>query len=360
MRIALDGTPLLGSATGVGTYVRGLLSGLADLPGLELRAVPFTLRGGARPADVPAGVAWRHRPVPARALHAAWSHGRMPPVEWLAGRTDVFHATNFVAPPTRRAATVLTIHDLTFVRHPEWVTPAVLRYRELVPRALRRPRTVVVTPSRRVAEEVAEAYRLSDDQLVATPLGVDPAWSRATPATDEWLAGRGLPGDYLLFTGAREPRKNLSTLLEAHRRARLAGPVADLVLAGPPGWGPDLGARPGVHLAGWLAPDELRGLVARARASVLPSHYEGFGLPLLEAMAAGTRVVASDIPVHREVSGGQALLVPPTDVDGWAAALASAGPLGDGERSAAAAWAAGHTWRRCAEATLEAYRRAAA
>jgi glycosyltransferase involved in cell wall biosynthesis len=115
-----------------------------------------------------------------------------------------------------------------------------------------------------------------------------------------------------------------------------------------------------VHLAGWLAAEELRGLVARARASVLPSHYEGFGLPLLEAMAAGTRVLASDIAVHREVSNGHALLVPPTDVDGWAAALTAAGPLPEPARAAAADWATSHTWRRCAERTLEAYERAAA
>jgi glycosyltransferase involved in cell wall biosynthesis len=359
MKIAIDGTPLLGRATGVGTYVRGLLDGLVQLPDLDVRAVPFTMRGGRRPVGLPPQVAWRHVPAPARLLQAAWGRGALPPVELFAGRTHVFHGTNFVAPPARRAATVVTLHDLTFVRFPEWVTPAVLRYRELVPRALRRSGSVVVTPSRSVADEVVAEYGLSGDRVVVTPLGVDPAWFRAAPVSDEWLARRGLPAEYLVFTGAREPRKNLVTLLDAHRRARADGPVPDLVLAGPPGWGPDLGPQDGVHLAGWLAPDELRGLVARARASVLPSHYEGFGLPLLEAMAAGTRVIASDIPVHREVSGGHALLAAPTDVDGWAAALTAAGPL-ETERSAATAWASGHSWRRCAEATLEAYRRAAA
>jgi glycosyltransferase involved in cell wall biosynthesis len=115
-----------------------------------------------------------------------------------------------------------------------------------------------------------------------------------------------------------------------------------------------------VHVTGWLEAAQLRGVVARARASVLPSHYEGFGLPVLEALAAGTAVLASDIPVHREVAGGHARLVPPTDVDGWAQALLDAAPLAPAARSAAAGWAAGHTWRRCAEATLEAYRRATA
>jgi glycosyltransferase involved in cell wall biosynthesis len=358
--VGLDGTPLLGRSTGVGTYVRGLLGGLAGLPGVATRVVPFTIRGGARPADLPAGAAWRHVPAPARLLQASWARTAFPPVELLAGRLDVFHATNFVAPPARRAASVVTVHDLTFRRFPQWVTPQVLRYQELVPRALRRAGAVVVTPSQAVADEVVAEYGIPADRVLATPLGVDASWSRARPASDDWLAARGLPTDFLLFTGAREPRKNLDTLLAAHHRARQEGDVADLVLAGPAGWGEEVRPQPGVHLTGWLAPDELRGLVARARAAVLPSHYEGFGLPVLEAMAAGTTVIASDVAAHREVAGGHASLVAPTDVDGWAAALGSLGPLPGAERRAAADWARGHTWAACAAATFRAYERACA
>jgi glycosyltransferase involved in cell wall biosynthesis len=358
MRIALDGTPLLGRATGVGTYVRGLLGGLDDL-GFTVRAVPFTARGGRRPPGLPERTTWRHVPAPARVLQAAWARAAVPPVELFSGRVDVFHATNFVAPPALRAGSVVTVHDLTFVRHPEWVTPAVLRYRELVPRALRRGATVV-TPTHAVAEELRAEYSVPEERLVVTPLGVDPAWSAAEPAGDEWLAHHGLPADFVLFVGTREPRKNLGTLLTAHARARATGPVPDLVLVGPAGWGQEIATAEGVHVVEWLAAPELRRLVARARAAVLPSHYEGFGLPVLEAMSAGTAVVASDIATHREVTGGHARLVAPTDVDGWADALATVGRLEPGARAEAATWAAGHTWRACAEATVQAYRRAAA
>jgi glycosyltransferase involved in cell wall biosynthesis len=359
MKIALDATPLLGRSTGVGTYVRGLTSGLAELPGLDLRAVPFTLRGGRRPAGLPRAVQWRHLPVPARALQAAWARTSIPPVEALSGRVDVFHATNFVAPPALRSASVVTVHDLTYLRFPEWVTAPVLRYRHLVPRALDRPGTVVVTPTQAVADEVTSTYSLPEDRVVVTPLGVDPAWSEARPVDDAWLARRGLPGEFLLFVGAREPRKNLSTLLDAHRRARAEGTVPDLVLAGPAGWGAEAELGAGVHVAGWLSQAELHGVVARARAMLLPSHYEGFGLPLLEAMAAGTAVIASDVPAHREVAGGHVRLIPPADVDGWAEALATAAPLDLPHQARAAAWAQRHTWKACAEATLDAYRRAA-
>ena len=353
MRIALDGTPLLGSTTGVGTYVRGLLDGLTEL-GLSPAAVPFTLRGGTRPPDLPETVTWRHVPAPARLLQAAWSRLPLPPVEVFAGRIDVFHATNFVAPPALRAASVVTVHDLTFLRHPEWVTPAVARYRALVPRALRSGRAVVVTPSQAVADEVREAFGLAEDRVIATPLGVDPAWGRAVPADPGSSAGHGLPSEYVVFTGAREPRKNLATLLEAHRRARATGPVPDLVLVGPTGWGTELGAEhPGVHVTGWLDRGELLSVVAGARASVLPSHYEGFGLPVLEAMAAGTTVLASDIPAHREVAGGFAHLVAPTDADAWAAALLALGSVEPDP--AARAWALSHTWTECARRTVDAY-----
>jgi glycosyltransferase involved in cell wall biosynthesis len=359
MRIALDGTPLLGATTGVGTYVRGLLAGLSQL-GHHPRAVPFTLRGGGRPAGLPPGVGWRHVPAPARLLQEAWARGRVPPVELFAGRVDVFHATNFVAPPAVRARSVLTLHDLTFLRHPDWVTPAVSRYADLVPRALRSATAVVVTPSRAVADEVVEAFGIAADRVVPTPLGVDPAWADAVPADDAWLAGRDLPQDFVVFTGAREPRKNLGTLLAAHARARASGPVPDLLLVGPSGWGPGLPQQPGVHLTGWLSAGELRSVVARARTSVLPSHYEGFGLPLLEAMAAGTPVLASDLPVHREVSGGHARLVPATDSDGWAEALLTLPDRDPGSVAAARAWAARHTWTECARRTVAAYERAVA
>jgi glycosyltransferase involved in cell wall biosynthesis len=363
LRIALDATPLLGTRTGVGRYVDRLVQALTDDPSLQLTLTAFTARGaGALSAAAPPQVRTLHRPVPARALQALWSRTSLPPVELLTGRCEVFHATNFVLPPARRAAGVVTVHDLAFDLHADTVNPAVLRYRTLVPRSVRRA-ALVLCPARATAAEVAAHYGLDDDRVVATPLGVDAAWAEPSPLTPSLRQRLGLPERYLLFVGTREPRKQLPVLLAAHAAARAEGAdVPALVLAGPAGWGAPTDLPPGVVLAGWLADDDLHAVVGAAQALVLVSRYEGFGLPLLEALAAGTAVVASDLPVHREVTGGHGILVPVGDVDALAAALVEvvqdpATPKAVEQRKA---WAAGWTWQECARRTAEAYRRAAA
>ncbi|MCW2614188.1 MAG: glycosyl transferase, group 1, partial [Frankiales bacterium] len=261
---------------------------------------------------------------------------------------DVFHATNFVLPPLRRARGVVTVHDLAFLRMTETVSAASARYRVLVPRSVRRAR-VVLTPSRAVAEQVREAYAPTVP-VVAVPHGVDPAWSSAPPPDDALRRRLGLPREYVVFVGTLEPRKDVATLLAAHRLLPDAPP---LVLVGPAGWGARADVS-GCVTPGFLSDDELRPVVAGASALVLPSRDEGFGLPVLEALAAGTPVVASDLPVLREVGGEQVTYAPVGDVEAFAEALRSvlAGP---GDAAARRSHAAGFTWARCAEGHRAAY-----
>ena len=349
MRVGIDATPLLGVRTGIGRYTAELLAALSTGPD-ELVATAFTLRGRGGLA-VPPGVRVRARPVPARLLQAAWARSPLPPVELLTGRLDVFHATNFVLPPLHRAGGVVTVHDLAFLRLTSTVSAASARYRALVPRSVRRAE-VVVTPSRAVAEGVREAYaaELGGTPVHVVPHGVDPRWSTAVPPGAGLRTALGLPSEYVLFVGTLEPRKDLRTLLSAHRQLPGAPP---LVLVGPPGWGEQVDVS-GAVTPGFVGDDDLRQVVAGASALVLPSRDEGFGLTVLEALAAGTPVVASDLPVLREVGGAAVAYAPVGDADGFAAAL-EAVLAAPGDPAVRRAQAAGFTWQRCADGHRAAY-----
>ncbi|MGH4027098.1 MAG: glycosyltransferase family 4 protein [Pseudonocardiaceae bacterium] len=354
IRVLVDGTPLLGQRSGIGHYTAALLAELASRPDVDVTVTAFTARGqAALHAAVPPGVRVRGRPVPARALRACWRRGSWPPVELLAGRADVLHATNFVLPPARHARGVVTVHDLAFLDRPDDLAPQQRDLPDLVRRSVARA-AVVCTPTAAMAEQVADRLDVPRERIVITPLGVDRGWREATAADAGLRGALGLPPCYLLFAGTAQPRKGLDVLLAAHA-AQLGLPP--LVLAGPAGWGTAAATGPRVHRVGYLADHDLRSVVAGAAALVLPSHDEGFGLPALEAMATGTPVVCSDIPALREVTGGLATLVPPGDAAALGSALSSVLTTGSDAAGAAArrAHAAAYTWQNCAQATLRAY-----
>jgi glycosyltransferase involved in cell wall biosynthesis len=369
MRIGLDATPLLGARTGVGRYVAELVRHLPTaVPcGDELVATAFTVRGAADlEGDLPPGVFARHRRFPARLLQQLWSRAQLPTVGAFVGPVDVFHGTNFVLPPPGRAAGVVTVHDLAFLRLPEVVSAASRRYRELVPRSLARA-AAVCTPSRSVAEDLADAYRLTGLEVVVTPLGVGAGWEPRPPPDRAWLAALGLTGDYLLFTGNVEPRKGLPTVVAALRLLRERGhrDLPQLCLAGPAGWGPSLdvsGLPDGLVVrVGHVSDDTLVGLVAGARAVLYPSRYEGFGLPVLEAFSQGTAVIATEIPTTVELlddEHGLAALFPVGDVEALAELVELSGATETGEVGARRrALAARYSWSRTAQLTADVYRR---
>ncbi len=241
----------------------------------------------------------------------------------------------------------------------ETVSAASARYRELVPKSLQRA-ALVLTDTEAVAAEIVDEYHLPADRVRAIHLGVDPAWFEVAGPPPP---GLGLPERYLLFVGTLEPRKDVATLLAAFRQLRRADPqTPPLVLAGPAGWGPALdtaGLTPAdVIQLGYLDTTALRAVVASAAALCFPSLYEGFGLPPLEALAAGTPVIASDIPPLREtlnIVTASVTLVPVRDIDALSQAIMRtlAAPP---DPAPGRAHARRFTWAKTAASTAQAYR----
>jgi glycosyltransferase involved in cell wall biosynthesis len=350
LRVAFDAGPLLDTPTGVGRYVRELGSSL-EARGLEVKRYAVALRGTSHPSIA----RWR---VPARAAQGAWKRLGRPRIDRLVGPVDVVHATNFVLPQTGDVPGVVTVHDLSYLADDAF--PGARRLRSLVPWSLRRAAGVVV-PSEAVAEEVRARYGLEPARVTATGEGVSSVFFGATPLAATVLGAMGVPGPFVAAVGTMEPRKNLALLLRAWMRVRPGLPGWTLVVAGPRGWGPELPETEGVVLLGWIGDETLPGLLAAADVFCYPSRYEGFGLPPLEAMAAGTAVLAGRYSAAEEVLNGAALLVDATDVEGIACGLATlAGDVGLRRRLVVAgrARATAFTWERAAAATERAYRAA--
>ncbi len=182
LRVALDATPLLGTPTGVGAFCLGALRALGGRTDLDVRAfaISWRRREGIG-THLPPGVSAGQRPMPARPLHALWGSGGWPPVEWFIGPIDVVHGTNFVVPPARRAAEVVSVHDLTPLHHPELCNPATLAYPGLIRRALRRG-AWVHTDSAFVAGEVVDAFGADPARVRVVAPGVPPLPDIAPPA----------------------------------------------------------------------------------------------------------------------------------------------------------------------------------
>ena len=363
MRVALDATPLLGSPTGIGNFVTGALAGLGERDDVALSAYCLSWRGWrALQGRVPAGVTAHARPLPAGALLRAWKALPFPRAEWFTGKADVVHGTNFVVPPTSRAAAVVTVHDLTAVRYPELCTPISLRYPDLVRTAVRRG-AWVHTPSQFVADEAVELLGVPADRVRAVHSGI--------PALPE--AGQHTPLDhpYLLAVGTIEPRKGFPALVAAFDAVAAAHPDLRLVIAGPAGWDKAAfdeardrsGHADRVIWLGYVDDQRRTALLRGATAFAFPSIYEGFGFPPLEAMCAGVPVVAAAAGALPEVLGDAALLVGAHDVDGLAAALLKV--VDDSavrERLIAAGRTqiAKYSWGRCGTGLLDLYRTACA
>jgi glycosyltransferase involved in cell wall biosynthesis len=353
------------SALGVAQAIVGRGDGAGAVTDIEL--VGVSARHGDLPAaDLRPPVPVRALPLPRRLLYETWHTLGVPAVQRATGPVDVIHATGMAVPP-RTAPLVVTVHDLAFERYPQHATRNGLRFFRQSLRRTRERADLVLCPSEATRRDCIHAG-IELDKLRVVPWGVDVPAPTMPDAVERTLAAHGLrSGRYVLFVGTVEPRKNLRTLVEAYRRLREEVDV-DLALVGPAGWNEDLDAllrpvRDHVRLLGYVPRAELDVLHAGAAVFCYPSLLEGFGMPVLEAMAAGAVVVTSAGTATEEVAGDAGLLVDPLDPVALAVALGTActdHALAAVLRERARARAATFTWARAAAATADAYRACAA
>jgi len=302
-------------------------------------------------------------PFPRLVLYEAWHRLRRPAVERATGPVDVIHATGMAVPPPS-APLVVTVHDLAFLRDPSQFTRRGVSFFHRAIELARRDATLVICPSQATMDECLE-HGFVPDRLRLVPWGIeiDPKDGEAVLATRSRF---GISGRYVLWAGTIEPRKNLPVLLEAF--ARFVPTDVTLVLAGPQGWNEQidyqlsqLGHR--VRSVGFVEPHALKALYAGADVFCFPSRQEGFGLPVLEAMAQGTAVITSAGTATEEVVGECGVVVEPSDAEALGAAMQKVlgddqlrGRLGEAGRIRADTV---FSWKATSDALASVYREAA-
>ncbi len=327
--IGLDYTPAYEQGGGIGRYVRELVAALARI---DTTTAYRLFVAGASLTNLPAppgpNFEWRVTPIPPRWLARFWYRARIPyPIERWLGDVDLFHATDFVLPPTRhRTRTLLTVHDLSFIHVPEATSPRLRRYlNNVVPRSVRRA-DHILADSQATKDDLVSLYGTPEGKITVLLSGVGEHFRPVTDVTVQAAvrARYGLDTWPFLFTvGTVQPRKNYARICEALYHLRSRFPDLHLVIAGGKGWLEDqiyatvnrLHMTDRVHFIGFADEADLPVLYSMAEAVPYVSLYEGFGLPVLEAMACGTPVIASNVSSIPEVAGEAAILIDPYHTD---------------------------------------------
>ncbi|MCB2225793.1 MAG: glycosyltransferase family 4 protein [Desulfarculaceae bacterium] len=339
MRIGIDICRLTDPWTGIGNYIVNLLAGLSAVDQEnDYLLYPYF------PECFPRRVADLARFVPPQDNFSLWGAGRPEllvkllwfklklPQRWFLAKPEVTHSTNLAGPRLPGSKLVVTVHDLSFCREPAWHKEDNVAFSQRATEQAVERAELLIAPSRFTADELIELYPQSAGRVRVVPEAVLPVYRPATDHAEvaKVLARHGLQRPYLLFVGTIEPRKNLQRLLAAYHRLLASGQDEfDLVLAGGAGW-KSAGIEAAINHSqgqgrvrrlGYVPGPELPALYQGAAALVYPSLYEGFGLPVLEALACGAPVVTSRAASLPEVAGEAALYLDPLDEDDMISAL---------------------------------------
>jgi glycosyltransferase involved in cell wall biosynthesis len=352
MRIAVDVTPLSVPRSGIGNYIRGAVGGL-EAAGCEV--VPFALTSAAGAQQIAVALGGRRarilRAPAANVLRRGWSTAGRPPLERVLAAVDGTLLSDWWYPPQRGGVRATVVHDLVPLHHPEWVSKRTLlghraTYRRLLPGC-----DVIFANSAYTRDDAVRTLGLDPARVVVAHPGVDERFDAAGPAAD-------LGQPYVLALGTLEPRKNLGALLEAKRRHP---DLPQVVLVGGTGWGeqPSLDV-PGVTPLGYVDDARAVELLRGAASLVFPSRFEGFGMPVVEAMACGCPVACSSHPSLDEACGDAAVRLDPDDPDDLARAVRRAIEDREELRARGLRHAAAFTWAATGAALRDGYRASSA
>lgn len=332
LRVGMDVSSLALTRAGTARHIESLLEALEHEPDVDVRRYGL---GGSSRALVPVrDLGWYLAALPAKAKRDGM---------------NVLHCPTHRAPLRSAVPLVVTFHDLAVLRHPETFNRWTRTYsRFALPRVAKAARRLIAV-SEFTKRELIDLLDVPEEKVRVIPNAVGPPFE---------AQGDAAAGEYVLAVSTLEPRKNLPRLVEAYRRARLNG--LELRVAGARGWGDVRIEGEGIRLLGEVGDDELARLYRGARCVAYVSLYEGFGLPVLEAMACGAPVVAGRNEASEELAGSAAVLVDPLDPDAIAAGLAEAVDRRDELRGLGLERARAFDWREVARATVEVYCEAAA
>ncbi len=337
MKIGIDVTAAITQGGGIGRYTRELIYALTAVDPRTDYHFFSAKQADAAPVPNPIpkakNVTVHLAPLSERWLYRLWYRLRLPlPVQWVTGSVDLFHSPDFVLPPVSgNIPTLLTVHDLSFIHYPDTFPAKLVSYlNRVVPWSINRA-THILADSQATKTDLLSLWQVTEEKVTVLYSGVHEHFQPVTDAARQTAVRQKYKigeAPYILAVGTVQPRKNYQMLIQAFR------PVADsqphhLVIAGGRGWlyyemmaeveRQGLSGR--VHFVGFVADEDLPTLYSAADLFVFPSLYEGFGLPLLEAMGCGVPVISSNASSLPEVAGGAAVQLSPHELDEWTAVM---------------------------------------
>ncbi|TVY09790.1 glycosyltransferase family 4 protein [Paenibacillus cremeus] len=338
MELYIDAQPLLGPRTGIARYVECLSSVLARDEQINLSLAFNRLLKGVKEPEIhqyalATGASIVNNVYPYKVLRRLFKPNLLyhVPYDLFSKKADIFHGTNFVYTPVVKGKTIITIHDLAYMRFPETTSQRIYSHHsKWVPYSARQC-DHIIADSLQTKQDIIELLKIEESKIDVIPLAADNRFKVIDDFNVKLILEKyDLPKDYILFVGTLEPRKNLTGLLQAYSALRRNSVVdTKLVIVGTKGWKfspifqliQDLALQEDVIFTGFIADEDLPAIYNGARIFTMPSIYEGFGLPILEAMQCGIPVLGSNVSSLPEIIGDNGLLLQPNDTKAWAEAM---------------------------------------